>query len=88
MFLPRLNNCVDCTTIPSLLNNIDCKMTELAKNQYNNTIFMLNYPVPSTVFSDLINYKRILTYKYCNPNYACAFTVENIASRIKLLIYK
>lgn len=63
-------------------------MTELAKNQYNNTIFMLNYPVPSTVFSDLINYKRILTYKYCNPNYVCAFTVENIASRIKLLIYK
>jgi hypothetical protein len=88
MLTPRLNNCVDCTTIPSLLSDIDCKMTELAKNQYNNTIYALNLPILGSVMSDLLNYKRILTYKYCNPEYAVDYTVAQIASKIKILINK
>ena len=88
MLQPRLNNCVDCTTIPVLLSDIDCKLTELAKNEYNNIIFMLNFPVPGTVFFDLLNYKRILTYKLVNENYTCKYTVAKIASKVKLLIHK
>lgn len=88
MLNPRLNNCVDCTTISVLLNEIDCKITELAKNEYNNTVFILNYPVPSGVFWDLLNYKRILTYKSVNSDYACNYTVKKIASKIKILINK
>ncbi len=44
MLIPRLNNCVDCTTIPSLLGDIDCKLTQLAKSEYNNVVFILNHP--------------------------------------------
>jgi hypothetical protein len=88
MLNPRLTNCVDCTTIPALLSDIDCKMTELAKNQYNNIVFSLGKNVKPDVMSDLLNYKRILQYKYCNSEYADGYTVENIASRIKLLIHK
>lgn len=88
MLNPRLTNCVDCTTIPALLSDIDCKMTELAKNQYNNIVFSLGRNVKPDVMSDLLNYKRILQYKYCNSEYADGYTVENIASRIKLLIHK
>ena len=88
MLNPKLTNCVDCATIPVLLSEIDCKITELGKNLYNNIIFILNRPVPSNVFLDLLNYKRILTYKYCNPNYACKYTVKEIASKIKILINK
>jgi len=88
MLQPRLNNCVNCTTIPVLLSDIDCKLTELAKNEYNNIVFMLNFPVPGNVFFDLLNYKRILTYKMVNENYACKYTVEQIASKVKLLIHK
>lgn len=88
MLYPRLTNCVDCSSIPVLLADIDCKLTELAKNEYNNIVFQLNWPVPGTVIWDLLNYKRILTYKYCSPEYAASYSVERIASRVKVLINK
>lgn len=84
----RLTNCVDCTTIPSLLLDIDCKISELAKNQYNDIVFALNNPISPTVMLDLLNYKRILQCKTCNPDYASCYTVDQIAGRVKLLIYK
>jgi len=88
MLNPRLNNCVDCTTIPALLSDIECKITQLAKSEYNNTVFILGFPVNGNLFNDLLNYKRILTYKLCNPDYAKPYTVKMIASRVKLLIRK
>lgn len=88
MLTPRLNNCIDCTTIPTLLSNIDCKLTEMAKNQYNNIVFALNKQINDVAISDLLNYKRILTYRYCNSEYADGFTLQNIASKVKILIYK
>ena len=88
MLQPRLTNCIECSTIPVLLADIDCRLTELASNLYNNLIYLLNQPVPGIVMLDLITYKRILTYKFCNPDYALPFTVEQIASRVKLLKYK
>ena len=88
MLQPRLTNCIECSTIPVLLADIDCRLTELASNLYNNLIYLLNQPVPGVVMLDLITYKRILTYKFCNPDYALPFTVEQIASRVKLLKYK
>ena len=69
MLSPRLTNCVECTTIPVLLNDIDCKLAELANNLYNNVVFMLNQPVSANIMIDLLNYRRILTFKYCNPDF-------------------
>jgi len=88
MLTPRLTSCPQCSDILSLLNDIECKITEVAKNLYNNTIFALNMPVPMEVMVDLLAYKRILTYKYCNPNYAQAYSVNMIASKVKLLKFK
>jgi hypothetical protein len=88
MLQPSLTNCIECSTIPVLLEDIDCKLKELASNLYNNTIYSLNLPVNGVVFLDLTNYKRILTYKFCNPDYAMPYTVDMIASRVKLLKYK
>lgn len=88
MLTYRLTNCVECATIPALLADIDCKLTEMAKNLYNDIIFALNSPISSTVMLDLLNYKRILQYKTCNPEYASDYTVEEIASRVKILIHK
>ena len=85
MLSPRLTDCVDCTTISALLSNIDCKLTELANREYNNIVFSLNYPINGVAIGDLLNYKRILTYKLCNEDYAAPFTVQMIASRVKLL---
>lgn len=88
MLSPRLTSCPECTCIPSLLSEIDCRLAELGKNLYNNTVFMLNQPVNSEVMLDLITYKKILTYKYCNPNYASSYSVNMIASRVKTLKFK
>jgi hypothetical protein len=88
MLSPRLVNCIDCTTEQALIADIDCRLTELANNQYNNIVFILNLPFPRTVIGDLLNYKRILVSKLCNPEYAACYTVAMIASRVKLLIHK
>jgi hypothetical protein len=88
MLSPRLTDCVACSTIPALLCDIDKKLNELSANLYNNVVYLLNQPVPASAILDLLNYKRILTYKYCNPDYASKYTVEMIASRVKLLKFK
>lgn len=88
MLTPRLTNCIDCASITTLLADIDCKLTDLANNEYNNIVFSLNYYIPGQVISDLIRYKQILTYKSCNPDYCAPFTVPMIASKVKILIHK
>jgi hypothetical protein len=88
MLSPRLSNCPSCLDITSLIKEIDCKLTELAKNLYNNTVFSLNKKIQGEVILDLLNYKRILTYKLCNSKYANNYSVELIASRVKILIHK
>ena len=88
MLTPRLTNCAACTDIPSLIADIDCKLSEMSVSLYNNIVFMLNKPVNNEVMLDLLFYRKILLYKYCNPNYAGHFSVNMIASKIKLLKFK
>ena len=85
MLNPRLTTCVECTTIQTLLIDIDLKMFHLSKDLYNNVVFMLNRSVDASSMFDLLNYKRILTYKYYNSDYASDFTVEMVADRVKKL---
>ena len=82
MLSPRLTNCPECADIPSLLKKIDCKLAELGNNLYNNISYMLNKPIPAGDILQLIGYRRILTYKYCNPNYVHKYSVQMIASRV------
>jgi hypothetical protein len=96
MLTLRLTNCVENSAIPVLLQDIDCKLFELSKILYNNTIFSLNQPIQDVVFLDLLYYKRILTNRLCNTEYALysscedcpTYTTDMIASRIKLLKFK
>ena len=82
MLSPRLTNCPECANIPSLLKKIDCKLAELGNSLYNNISYMLNQPIPAGDILQLIAYRRILSYKYINPNYAHRFSVNAIASRV------
>ena len=85
MLNPRLINCVDCGDIESLLKNIDCKIFQLSQTLYNNIAFMLNKSIPGEDIIDLLNYKRILTYKYNNSAYAENYSLDFIIDRVKLL---
>lgn len=82
------SDCDSCASITVLLEDIDCKLTELAKDLYNNVIFALNNPVKTDLFIDLINYRRILTYRMYNSDYALPYTDEQIASKVKILKFK
>jgi hypothetical protein len=59
------------TDISTLLEKIDCKLFKLGKALYGNTVYMLNNPISAVDIIDLLNYKRILTFRQVNPNY-CA----------------
>lgn len=82
MLSPRLTDCPECANIPSLLRKIDCKLAELGNNLYNNISYMLNKPVPADDITQLIGYRRILTYKLYNPNYVYKYSVSMIASKV------
>src|SRR5690606_40257743 len=69
MLFPRLRECEECNSIPGLISQIDCKLTDLAKKQYGNIVFILNKQINTDIISDLLHYKRILQYKYCNSLY-------------------
>jgi hypothetical protein len=88
MLTPRLTYCPQCADIPSLIAEIDCKLFQMSNDLYNNTVYILNRTINKEVIFDLLMYKRILMYKICNPNYAGNYTVNMIASKIKLLKYK
>ena len=87
MLTPRLTDCPACTTIPALLEDIECQLTVLAKKLYNNIIFSLNLSIDPNDMFDLLTYRRILMYKYCNADYAGCYTVEMIASKIKMITF-
>jgi hypothetical protein len=82
MLSPRLTNCPECSNIPDLLRKINCKLAELGNSLYNNVSYMLNQPIPAGDMLQLIAYRRILTYKYCNPDYVHEYSVAMIASRV------
>jgi len=85
MLSPRLTNCIECANIPNLLKNIECKISILSKDLYNNTVFSLNKTIKSSLLYDLLNYKRILSYKMCNDQYAAKYSINQIASQVKLI---
>jgi len=82
MLTPRLTNCQDCHKIPDLLKQIDCKLAELANDAYNDVVFMLGNCIPAYEINQLLAYKRILTFKYCNPHYAGSISVNDIAGKV------
>ena len=85
MLSPRLTNCKGCADIPDLLRRIDCKLAELGNNLYNNVVFMLNKPIAVTDISQLLVYKRVLMFRYCDTHYATRcpeISTEDIASKV------
>lgn len=87
MLNPRLNNCIDCTTVESLLKNIDVKIFNISKDMYNNLVFMLNKKLSGEILNDLLQYKRILTHRYYNSEYASDYTLETISNKVKMLTF-
>jgi hypothetical protein len=86
MLTPRLTNALYYTTIPVLLDDIDETLARIANELYYNVIYSLHRDVACGPMAQLLNYRRILWYKSCNPTYAADFTVEQIAGRVITLI--
>jgi len=88
MLNPKLTNCTNCADVSSLIDEIDCRVAKLAGNMYNNITLMFNQPIPAEALVDLLIYRRILERKRVCSSYLSGYTINNIASRIKVLKYK
>jgi len=80
-----MTECIQCGDILSLIAEIDCKITEISGDMYNSLVYALNTSCKASIMGDLLNYRRILVNKWCNDEYACDFSVEQIASKVKLM---
>ena len=89
MLTIKVVDSIKCKSILNLLDEVDCKLAELVVTLYNNMVFALNHHVDYMVYWDLLTYKRILTYRLYNEDYAsCPYTLDMIRSKVKLLIHK
>jgi hypothetical protein len=85
MLNARLTSCNDCGDISILLRLIDCKISEIVHSLYYNAIYALNNCVHQDIIADLLNYKRILLFRTCTPSYGGCISIQQIASRIRVL---
>jgi len=81
----RLTNCRECDLASKLIDSINCQLAKMANNLYYNIAYMLDKPVEASTISALLHYKRILTFKSCNADWASDYSVDDIASRINFL---
>jgi hypothetical protein len=88
MLVPKISQCKECPDIQPLIDEINCKVFELSKKLYNNIVFSLNLHIDYIALQDLLHYRRILEYKLVNTEYACNYSIDMIASKVKLLKYK
>jgi len=85
MINPRTSDCKECAEILPLIEAINCRLYEASSDMYNNLAYGLNRKIPATDLLDLLAYKRILINKYVDMNYACDFSVNQIANRVRIL---
>ena len=88
MLESRPTGCSECNDIPILIGDIECKLAKLGGILYAQVAYLIDTPISAEVYLSLLNYKRILEYKQMNPEYCSDYTVDMIASRVNLLIYK
>lgn len=81
----KVRNCRECTLVSKLIDSINCQLAKMANNLYLNIAYMLDKPVEGCKMSALLHYKRILTYKGCNADWASDYSVDDIASRVNFL---
>jgi len=81
----KATSCRECALISQLIDSINCQLAKMANNLYLNISYMLDKPVYGCDMSTLLHYKRILTYKSCNEDWACDYSVTDIASRVNFL---
>lgn len=81
----KLTSCRECALVSKLVDSIDCQLAKMANNLYLNISYMLDKPVEACNMSTLLHYKRILTYKSCNEDWASDYSVSDIASRVNSL---
>ena len=81
----KLTSCRECALVSKLIDSIDCQLAKMANNLYLNIVYMLDKPVEACTMSTLLHYKRILTFKSCNADWASDYSVDDIASRVNFL---
>jgi hypothetical protein len=83
MLTSKLTNCKEGGNIQDLLNRINCKLSELSYDMYNNITFMLNINVPSSEITQLLMYRNILIDKQVNLQMSTEdYSLEDISGKV------
>lgn len=85
MLNPRLVSCQECTTIEAVLSEIDCYLTKVGKDLYNNVVYMLGKAIPACDIADVLTYKRILVHRAVDDEYAGDASLSEIVSKVKMI---
>jgi len=88
MLTTKLTSCKDCLDISKLTDKVNLSIAAISKDMYNNIVFALNKTCQQHLLKDLIFYKRILEYRYCNSDYAGDISLEQIYSKVLILLSK
>ena len=85
MLQSRLTTCSECDNISLLLDKINCKVAKIGNSLYGNAVFLLNNNISASNLIDLLTYKRILAFKQVNLDYCEEYTIDMIASKVRIL---
>jgi hypothetical protein len=84
----KITTCTSCTNLSDLLSEVDNKLLYYGRNHWNNISLMLELDYNKAAINKLLNYKRILTKRLYNPNYACSVELNQIISQVKIYLNK
>lgn len=85
MLIPRQRSCTECASISTLLDEIDCRISQLGISLYHNITLMLNKKIPVEDYINLLMYKHILERKLVNSDYIATYPTSTIVSKAKRL---
>jgi adenine-specific DNA methylase len=88
MLQAKIGFCNDCADLSNLISQIDSKLLHYSKNYMSNICYLTNKDVNENNIKKLIRYKNILHKKLFNSSYLCSIDIEELISRVKLLLYK
>ena len=86
MLTPKQRRCTECANISTLLDEIDCRISQLGITLYHNITLMLNKKIPVEDYINLLMYKHILERKLVNSDYISTYPTSTIVSKAKRLV--
>lgn len=83
-----LTQCQDCISLKTLIERIDCSLSNLSKNKLNNIAYNAELCYSVAQSNQLSHLKRIVTKRIFNSNYPCSsVSAQDIIAKVSQNLY-